>query len=260
MATSETSPTSGSGRQDAWLNLDRTDKIPDILARRILRAIVDGRLEAGARLPAEAEMLASFGVGRASLREALRILETHGLIRIKSGPRGGPVVTELSASDYGQTTTVYLHRLGATFHQLIEARLVVEPALARLFAQRITPESAERLREAAKKGWEALDAPADVWSRASEEFHAAMNAGSDNPVLDLYANALISIERNRLGPLFAERADRIRTVRVHDKIAQAILEKDPAKAEERMRRHVQALAKLWHDEYAREMGSVIEWR
>ena len=217
MATSETSPTSGSGRQDAWLNLDRTDKIPDILARRILRAIVDGRLEAGARLPAEAEMLASFGVGRASLREALRILETHGLIRIKSGPRGGPVVTELS-------------------------------------------ESAERLQEAAKKGWEALDAPADVWSRASEEFHAAMNAGSDNPVLDLYANALISIERNRLGPLFAERADRIRTVRVHDKIAQAILEKDPAKAEERMRRHVQALAKLWHDEYAREMGSVIEWR
>ena len=94
----------------AWLSMERAEKVPEMVARRILREIVDRGLTEGDRLPSEAVMLARFGVGRASLREALRILETHGLIRIKPGPQGGPVVTEPTAADYGQTTTLYLHR------------------------------------------------------------------------------------------------------------------------------------------------------
>src|SRR2546427_3271835 len=95
-------------RNDAWLGMERTEKIPEIVARRILKQITQSGMVAGDRLPSEAEMLAQLGIGRASLREALRILETHGIIRIKPGPRGGPRVTDMSPSDFGQTVTVYL--------------------------------------------------------------------------------------------------------------------------------------------------------
>src|ERR1700736_6208529 len=124
-------------RTDAWLGMERAEKIPEILARHILKEITQKGLAAGDRLPSEAEMLAQFGAGRASLREALRILEIHGIIRIKPGPHGGPRVTDLTPSDFGQTMTVYLQRSGATLQAIIEARLVIEPMMVRLAAQRL---------------------------------------------------------------------------------------------------------------------------
>lgn len=250
----ETSPA------DAWLGMERAEKIPEILARRILREITQKRMRAGDRLPSEGEMLGQFGAGRASLREALRILEVHGIIRIKPGPHGGPRVTDLSPTDFGQTTTVYLHRAGAQFHELLEARLVVEPIMARLAAQRLTKDTAERLRSAAAWGWDALDASAEVWSAATEEFHTVVAGASGNRVLDLQASSLISIERNRVGPIFNDRKDRERTLRVHDRIAEAILNRDGDAAEELSRKHIQAVARLMEKNLAHHLAETIEWR
>jgi GntR family transcriptional repressor for pyruvate dehydrogenase complex len=247
-------------RTDAWLGMERAEKIPELLARRILREITQKNLGAGDRLPSEAEMLAQFGAGRASLREALRILEIHGIIRIKPGPHGGPRVTDLSPSDFGQTTTVYLQRAGADFQELLEARLVVEPVMARLAAQRLTPENAERIRAAAEWGWEAVDASAEVWSAATEEFHTVVAGASGNRVLDLQASSLISIERNRVGPIFNDRKDRERTLRIHDRIAEAILGRDAVKAEELSRKHIQAVAKVMEANLGHLLAEKIEWK
>jgi len=244
----------------AWLDMDRAEKVPEIVARKILREIVQDGLGAGDRLPPEAAMLARFGVGRASLREALRILETHGLIRIKPGPQGGPVVTAPTAADYGQTTTLYLHRGGATFGELVEARRVIEPVMARMAAERLTDELAERLRDAVAAGWDALEQRPEVWSAASEAFHTVLAGATGNRVLDLYAGALVAIERNRLAPLFTDLDDRKRTLRVHDRIAEAVLNRDADRAEDLTRKHMQALTKVWQTNYARQMSDVVEWK
>lgn len=248
------------GANTAWLDLDRAEKVPEIVARKILREIVEKDLGPGSRLPPEAAMLARFGVGRASLREALRILETHGLVRIKPGPQGGPVVTEMTASDYGQTTTLYLHRIGATFRELVEARLVVEPVMARLAAERVTDDLAERLKNATTLGWESVEASPDVWSGCSEAFHSVVAGATGNRVLDLYSMALVAIERHRLAPLFTDLDDRKKTLRVHDRIAKAVLAGDGDQAEHLTRRHMQALAKTWKANYANQMAGVVEWR
>src|SRR4051794_14508658 len=71
---------------------ERTRKASEDVARRLVAFIVDNRLSDGARLPTEAELQRHFGVGRTTLREALRLLETQGALTIKAGPRGGPVV------------------------------------------------------------------------------------------------------------------------------------------------------------------------
>ena len=184
----------------------------------------------------------------------------HGLIRIKPGPQGGPIVDKASALDYGRTTTLYLHRAGAKFRDLVEARGVIEPIMARLAAERLDDERAERLRETQQAGWDALHGSLSDWSAASEAFHTELAAASGNGVLDLYAGALVAVERHRLAPLFNTVADRTRTLRIHDRIADAVLNRDPDKAEHLTRRHLQALAKSWQLTNARQMDDVIEWK
>ncbi len=244
----------------AWLSLERAEKLPELLARRILRQITQPGMAPGERLPPEAQMLAELGAGRASLREALRILEIHGIIRIKAGPQGGPRVLELSASHFGQTATMYLQRAGATFEELLEARLVIEPVMARLAAERLTETNASRISKATRRGWDAIDAAADEWSQATEEFHAIVAGASGNKVLDLHASSLISIERQRLGPMFVDRKHREEILRVHDRIADAILNGDGGAAEALVRKHIQADVRVMKSLIAVELARLVEWR
>jgi GntR family transcriptional regulator, transcriptional repressor for pyruvate dehydrogenase complex len=246
-------------RADAWMGMERTEKIPELLARRILRQITQNGLQAGDRLPAEARMLEELGSGRASLREALRILEIHGVIRIKPGPQGGPRVTGLSASDLGQTMTLYLQRNGADFRDLVEARMTLEPVMAALAAKRLTAENADRIRHAVVVGWEAVDGSPDVWSDATQLFHTVVASASRNRVLDLQASSLISIERTRVGPVFGERTHRVQTLRVHDKIAEAILNGEETRASTLTRKHLQVVAKVMEDHFDQYLDEKITW-
>jgi DNA-binding FadR family transcriptional regulator len=249
----------GAAYRTKWLETERAEKVPEMLARRILRDIVQRNLVPGDQLPAEATMLASFGVGRTSLREALRILEMYGLIRIKPGPHGGPVVADLQAKDYGHATTFFLQRARATFRELLEARTVMEPTMASLAAMRLTTETAERLKAATELGWDAVDAPPEVWSRTAEAFHSVVAGASGNGVLDLQSAALVSIERQHLGPVMTDPAERRRVLRVHDRIAEAILNQDAALAEKLSRKHMLALIKVWEQVVPRQLAEFIEW-
>jgi len=83
----------------------RQPKTSERIARDIASHIVDNKLAPGTMLPTEREMIESMGVGRTTLREALRLLETRGVLTIKSGPRGGPVVRRPRPSDLSEALT-----------------------------------------------------------------------------------------------------------------------------------------------------------
>ena len=86
----------------------RNEKIAEAVARDIVRRIAAGKLPPGAQLPSEAQMAVDYGVGRASLREALRILEIHGLISIKPGPgevRWSPERTPRTSAEWRRCTS-----------------------------------------------------------------------------------------------------------------------------------------------------------
>jgi DNA-binding FadR family transcriptional regulator len=242
----------------AWLSFDRVEKVPEIVARRILRDIVERELSTGDRLPAEATMIRQFGVGRASLREALRILETHGLIRIKMGSGGGPVVTDVNSTDYGRMASLYLFRAGGTYEELLEARLVIEPMMVRLAAERLTDATAKRLTEVVAVGEAAADAAATEWSAASESFHTVIAGMSGNHVLDMFAAALVSIERRHIGPIY-QPGDRSATVKVHRRIADAILEQNAGKAEQLARRHIVENERMMKEKYRVLLEERINW-
>jgi len=245
-------------RNDAWLSSERSEKVPETIARRILSDIVDRGLRKGDMLPPEATMTAKFGVARASLREGLRILETHGLVRIKAGPRGGPVVTEAGSAEYGRVASLFLFRSGATYRELLGARLIIEPMMARLAAERLTNESVRRLEDVVDEGRAAANAPSLVWAATTERFHSVIAAMSGNHVLDLFAGALIAIERRHIGPLFAP-GDRDGTLHIHERLAEAILNRDGDRAERLARVHIEEILRLMEEKHRSRLDDRINW-
>jgi GntR family transcriptional regulator, transcriptional repressor for pyruvate dehydrogenase complex len=243
----------------AWLDIPRSGKISEKIARDILDDIVVRQLEPGTMLSSEAVMLERYGVGRASLREALRILEIHGLIKIKPGPRGGPVVAEVTSSDFGRSATFFFHAIGANFEDLVSARLVIEPMMARLAAKNLTEEGAVELRRTLVDHERDATRPASSWGRTSAGFHVVVNGLSGNKVLDLLCRSLLDIHASRTQPEFpvSERGD---VRRAHERIAQAILDGDAVAAEERMRKHVQS--QITHERESRPemLTELIDWR
>src|SRR5438874_10550641 len=88
-------------------NVVRSLKTSERVAMDVVRDIVDQELRPGDKLPGEAAMLNRYAASRASVREALRLLEVQGLITLKPGPRGGPTVGTVDPRHLARTGTLY---------------------------------------------------------------------------------------------------------------------------------------------------------
>jgi hypothetical protein len=99
-------------------------------ARLIVREIMDRQLQPGELVASETAMLESYQVSRESLREALRLLETQGLVELRRGRGGGALVGAVAASNLGRLGTLYYQLEGGTYDDLLEAWVFAESALA----------------------------------------------------------------------------------------------------------------------------------
>jgi GntR family transcriptional repressor for pyruvate dehydrogenase complex len=101
-----------------------------LVAEQIRRRIVSGELAEGEQLPPEEELTVQFGVARTTLREALRVLESQGLISIRRGRGGGPVVTHPDLGPVSTALATSLQLQGATVGDLDAARRLIETEIA----------------------------------------------------------------------------------------------------------------------------------
>ncbi|NLT05708.1 MAG: FadR family transcriptional regulator [Solirubrobacterales bacterium] len=236
----------------------RGEKVASLVARQIVRNIVDADLTVGSPMEPEAVMLDRFGVSRASLREALRILETHGLITIKPGPGGGPSVADVDSGDFARMATLFFQVLHVRFREVVEARLIIEPVMAGLAATRHDPELEDRLMEIVGRGDEA-DADGE-WIAASHEFHTMVLSMSGNSLLNLIGKALKDIYTDRVAGLTFPAADRQHVRKVHREIAQAIASGDAQVAETLMREHMIEYASSVEERHPGLMDEIVDWR
>lgn len=237
----------------------RATKLSELVAREIVHDIAARDLRPKTMLPSESAMLEQYGVGRASLREALRVLEVQGLISIKPGPGGGPVVAQADSRHFGKMTTLYLHLMGGTFGDVLQARAVIEPVMVRLAAERREPAHLEQLR-----GY--LDSPQPsphvLPSRhlaATTEFHAMVAGMSGNPVLDLFAQAIRSIYADRQHGLTFPEDARERVVAEHVAIAEAIHDGEAERAEDLMRVHMAEFGEFTASRYPGMLEEPVDW-
>jgi GntR family transcriptional regulator, transcriptional repressor for pyruvate dehydrogenase complex len=171
----------------------RTSRMADLVAQRLRESIIRGELEDGADLPREADLIEEFGVSRPSMREALRILETEGIIQIRRGRIGGASVrlpTEKSAAYH---LGLVLHSRGVMASDVAAARAVLEPACAGLAAGRKRRTTLTRQLDRLVDQSEALVGKSVEFTATALRFHEAIVEGCGNHTMIVLTGALDAV-------------------------------------------------------------------
>lgn len=212
-------------------------KLSARVAREIVAYIVENRIEPGNALPGERQMIAQLNVSRSTLREALRMLEAHGLIRLKPGPSGGPIVERMDGRQLGLVSGLHFHVAHATFREIWEARVMMEPLMVKAAVERDARAVFERLTEASDRIRDAEGSADEAWISAASDFHTTISAMSGNRVLDLWAVSLAEIWKTHTRGLSFPDDGRHQVSDDHDEIVRAVLDGDADHAYELMLKH-----------------------
>jgi DNA-binding FadR family transcriptional regulator len=231
--------------------VDRPDgrKLAEVIADAIRSEITANRWQVGAAMGSETDLIERYRVSRAVLREAIRILEYHSVARMRSGPRGGLIVTKRDPDASIEAMALYLDYRGATANDMLSVRKALElGVLDSVMKRAIDPTVAERLRTALKVS---PQTPVRDVNRLGHEVHLALAAMSGNPVLAFFIRTIISLWARRgtgtpgQEPMPPEEAAGA-VWRAHGAIVEAILAGDHSLARHRMVRHLEALPAWWH--------------
>jgi GntR family transcriptional regulator, transcriptional repressor for pyruvate dehydrogenase complex len=237
----------------------RKDKLANNVAQAVLHDIKRRGLTNGDQLPKEVDMLAEYSVGRGTLREALRVLETCGLIALKPGPGGGPVVQSVQAEDFGRVASLFFQFAEVTYREVNEARLILEPMAARLAAERQKgTDAARELVELAGSGAEARDN--DTYLHITGDFHASVIALGENTLVTLVCQSLAEIFRDRVQSVLFPKSRQQNVHAAHVGIAEAVLAGDGPRAEALMTEHMQEYVKYVAKQHPALLDEVVVWR
>jgi GntR family transcriptional regulator, transcriptional repressor for pyruvate dehydrogenase complex len=202
----------------------------------LLQLIVSGQLAEGARLPPERQLAAELKVSRATLREALSILETLGLVRIE--PSRGAFVAAQEANGSLATDP---RRLGIRYElrDVYQIRLATEAYAARLAAMRISPDDVAAL-EAAHASFRTAAAAQDLVSSSLYDFefhHLVMRLSGNRMLTDLGSNYRAVLLASQRLPMVQPRR-RWEPIIEHERILEALTRRDPEGAAYFMRLHI----------------------
>src|SRR2546425_4922203 len=158
----------------------RTPRVYEHIVAQIEHAIFAGGYRCGDRLPPERELVRQFHASRVAVREALRTLEHRGLVEVRHGASGGHFVRQVDGELLRRDFTTLLRLGPVALAQLTEARLLIEPEVARLAAIRCTEGDVGTLRTAVEERAAVVMAgrpprPLDL------VFHRAVAAAARNP-------------------------------------------------------------------------------
>ena len=242
--------------------LTRALKTSETVARDVVRDIIRQGLQPGDGLPSEALMLEQYKVSRESLREGLRLLEVQGLVSIRRGPGGGPIVGTVDPANLGRVATLYYHMAGATYQELFEAWVVAESMLAERAAR--NPDAAARLEAmspylAEGDGYVPRD-DVEAFMHMHTAFHGRVASLAQNRVLELTLQTMGQIVTHHVAVTDDPRA--LASVIEHDhrRLAVAIAAGYGNQARTIMEEHIRSVARHNEEHLGPMLNEYIEWQ
>ena len=214
--------------------------------------IIEGRRAAGDRLPPEQVLAEQFGISRSGVREALRVLESQGLVQIRHGYGGGVFVREAGLDQVlgALDTTLRLGQVDVS--ELYQARLALEPALAVLAAERAAADFIRRLEENVQAAHGLIDRGRDAFG-LNLEFHTILAEGAGNRVLGLFMRSVVELLERLDREYPTNRAVSRQAVDDHKSLIEALRTGDGAAAAAKMTVHLEQLEDRF-EAIQRELG------
>lgn len=229
------------------IRLRRVRKAYEQVADQLRELILSGEMAAGARLPNEATLAAQFGVSRATIREALRVLATQNLVRTTKGASGGSFVTLPTIDHVSEFLRANIALLSQTenvpLDDFLEAREFLEVPAARMAARRRSEEDLAHLRAAIPE--RPLSLGTDEQFVHNKDFHAALVLASGNALLSIAAQPVFlvlqtNLKRSTLGRRFHQTINED-----HRAILAALEAGDEEAAAAEMHSHLQFLRPMY---------------
>jgi len=165
----------------------KQSKVFQNVVDQIQDAILQGRLKAGSKLPAERELKELFKTSRGTLREALRVLEQKGLITIKTGVNGGAVVEALSTNQVSESLDLLIRYQRVSLRDLAEFREGVEGIVAGLAVERVKGKDIQYLKKLLADAKTLLDEGSSGWDaflRVDNQLHMMLAHIAGNPIYE----------------------------------------------------------------------------
>jgi GntR family transcriptional regulator, transcriptional repressor for pyruvate dehydrogenase complex len=226
-----------------WPNLEpvRNTRIYEEIVRQIRLLITDGHLKSGDRLPPERDLAERFRVSRASVREAMRALESRGLIGIRPGE--GAFVREVSVEALIEPLALVILTQRETIADLYEARRLLEPPIAGLAARRASPdEVADMVRILDEQGAEVGAGRTGLAQDAA--FHAALAHSTHNRAITRIVTTLMDLLAQSREESLSHPGRPVRSHGDHRHILAAVEARDFRRAERAMLAHLVGVERL----------------
>lgn len=217
----------------------RTTTLALMTANDIESMIISEGMRPGDRLPKMADLEEKFEVSHSIMREALRMLETRGLLQIQHGI--GSVVASPSIATNALSASlgsVFRMRLSSWMH-LLEFRRVLEPAIAEMAAERRTDEDLAAI-ESALAASRGSPISKDIYVKADINFHNALVDATHNPVIASVMHSIqAQMEKSREITFRGPEEGVSRALHNHQKIFERVKAQDPEGARKAMIRHLE---------------------
>lgn len=211
-------------------------KIYEEVVAQIQELIREGKFKPGDQLPAERELAETFKVSRASVREALRALESQRLVVSRTG--AGTFIADLPMESLVTTLAGVLVQEKDGLADIFEVRKLIEPEIAALAAERAGTDEIARLAAILKRQREDVKA-GDTGVEADAEFHFAIGQATQNPALERLVASLMEILGHSREESLQTPARRVASLESHQKIFAAIRAHDAGRARKAMLNHIE---------------------
>jgi GntR family transcriptional repressor for pyruvate dehydrogenase complex len=216
-------------------------RIYEEIVRQIRTLISEGKLKSGDRLPPERELAERFKVSRPSVREALRTLESMGLIEIRLGE--GTFIRGISVDSLVEPLALVILTQRAAVGELFEARRLLEPPIAALAARRSTKDEIQEMERILEE--QAREITAGRTGLAQDAaFHAAIASSTHNRAITRIVHALIDLLTQSREESLQIPGRATRSHQDHRRTLKAIQRRDSASAERAMLDHLVAVERL----------------
>jgi GntR family transcriptional regulator, transcriptional repressor for pyruvate dehydrogenase complex len=222
------------------LGLIDVPKSCDMLAARLRNQILSGHLVAGQQLPPERDLMEQTGISRNAVREALRILETEGLVTTRLGRYGGSFVCQPTDEMFSRYLTIFSRSHSIPLKSLVQARQALEPQVALLAALNRTDDDLRALAEGVKSLEKMEDSAAFL--DMNMHCHTLVARASHNQLLQVFLSSLSGLIRDVAGEMEDSLVTKVRkdVLRFHQQLLDAIRKQDAEAAVRRTTRHIKA--------------------